>query len=310
TTAGMRYVRHAPALQAVLVRTGVFIFGASALWALLPIVARQELSLDATGYGIILGSLGLGAVRGALLLPRLRRSLSVDALTAAATLVFAGAMLALAYLRFVPLVLVSTMAGGMAWMAMMSSLTVAAQTAAPAWVRARALGTYLLVFQGVMAAGSFAWGAVAEQFGSGTALAFAALALVCGLAATWRWPLHVVQGLDLTPSMHWPEPKLAITPDPEDGPVLITVEYRVPAERASDYIEAMNAMRRFRRREGAVSWGLFRDAADPDRYVETFLVLTWAEHMRQHVRVTVEDQAIEARAFSFQQPGVEPVASH
>ena len=148
TAAGMRYVRHAPALQAVLVRIGVFILGASALWALLPVVARHDLGLDATGYGIILGSLGLGAVGGALLLPRLRRALPVDTLTAAATLVFAGATLALAYLRFVPLLVVCMMAGGMAWLAMMSSLTVAAQTASPAWVRARALGIY---FEGVRA---------------------------------------------------------------------------------------------------------------------------------------------------------------
>jgi MFS family permease len=306
----MRYVRHALALQAVLVRIGVFTLGASALWALLPVMARRELGLEATGYGIVLGSLGFGAVGGALLLPRLRRSLPVDRLTAAATLVFAGATLALAYLRFMPLLVASMMAGGMAWLAMMSSLTVAAQTASPAWVRARALGIYLLVFQGLMAAGSFAWGALAEQFGSATALSGAALVLVCGLAATWRWPLHMVQRLDLTPSRHWPDPTLAITPDPGDGPVLITVEYRVPAERAGDFIEAMDAMRSFRRKDGAITWGLFRDLADPDRYLETFLVPSWAEHLRQHARVTVEDQAIEARAFAFQQPGVEPVAAH
>ncbi|MCI0393430.1 MAG: MFS transporter [Chloroflexi bacterium] len=310
TAAGMRYVRHAPALQAVLVRIGVFTLGASALWALLPVVARHELGLDATGYGIILGSLGFGAVGSVLLLPRLRRSLPVDRLTAAAILVFAGATLALAYLRFVPLLVVCMLAGGMAWLAMMSSLTVAAQTASPAWVRARALGIYLLVFQGLLAAGSFAWGALAEQFGNGSALSFAALVLVCGLAATWRWPLHMVQGLDLTPSLHWPDPKLVITPDPADGPVLITVEYRVPAEHTSDFIQAMDAMRSFRRKDGAVRWGLFRDLADPDRYLETFLVPSWAEHMRQHARVTVEDQATEARAFAFQQPGVEPVAAH
>ncbi|MFL5805623.1 MAG: MFS transporter [Roseiflexaceae bacterium] len=310
TAAGLRYVRHDRALQVVLVRNGVFMLGASALWSLLPAMARHELGLDATGYGIILGSLGLGAVGGALLLPRLRRSLSVDALTAAATLVFAGATLALAYLRFVPLVLVSTMAGGLAWLVMLSTLTFSAQTACPAWVRARALAIYLLVFQGVLAVGSLAWGAVAEQFGSSTALAFAALALVGGLAAIFRWPLHVVQGLDRTPSGHWPDPEMAMTPGPEDGPVLITVEYRVPAERASDFIETMNEMRSFRRREGAISWGIFRDAADPDHYVETFLVLTWGEHMRQHARVTVEDQALEARRNAFLQPGVAPFTSH
>jgi hypothetical protein len=192
----------------------------------------------------------------------------------------------------------------------MSSLTVAAQTAAPAWVRARALGIYLLVFQGLMATGSFTWGALAQQFGNAVALSVAAVVLVVGLAATRRWPLHAVQHLDLSPSSHWADPTLAITPDPEDGPVLITVEYRVPAERSNDFLEAMDAMRIFRRREGAVRWDLFRDLAEPDRYLETFVVLSWGEHMRQHARVTVEDQAIEARAFAFQQEGVAPVAAH
>lgn len=310
TAAGLRYVRNAPALQAVFVRIGVFIFGASALWALLPIVARQELGLDATGYGVILGSLGAGGVAGALLLPRLRRVLPIDRLAAAATLVFVAAMLALAYLHFVPLLVPSMIAGGMAWLAIMSSLTVAAQTAAPAWVRARAMGIYLLVFQGVMAAGSVGWGALAEQFGNSTALSLAAAALVCGLAVTRIWPLQGVQRLDLTPSGHWNDPELALSPEPQDGPVLVTVEYRVPAARASEFVGAMEAMGSFRRREGAVRWGLFRDLADPDRYLETFVVTTWAEHLRQHSRVTVADQEIEARAFAFQQPGVQPVATH
>ena len=310
TSAGMRYVRHSSALQSVLVRIGVFTFGASALWALLPVVARRDLGLEATGYGIVLGSLGFGAVGSALLLPRLRDLLPVDRLTAAATLVFAGATIALAYLRYVPLLVACMMAGGMAWLAMMSSLTIAATTASPAWVRARALGIYLLIFQGLMAGGSFAWGALAERFGNGTALSLAALTLVLGLAVTFRWPLRAIQRLDLTPSGHWPDPTLAITPDPNDGPVLITVEHRVPVEHAGEFIQGMEEMRSFRRREGAVSWGLFRDLADPQRYVEAFLVTTWAEHMRQHARVTMEDQEIEARAFAFQQPGVAPVAAH
>jgi hypothetical protein len=103
---------------------------------------------------------------------------------------------------------------------------------------------------------------------------------------------------------------LAITPDPEDGPVLVTVEYRVPAERASDFVATMEAMRLFRHREGAISWGFFRDLAEPERYLETFLVSTWGEHLRQHARVTVEDEALEARVFAFLQEGVEPVATH
>jgi hypothetical protein len=310
TLAGIRYVYHAPALQAVLVRIGVFALGASALWALLPVVARHELGLDATGYGIILGSLGIGAVGVALFLPRLGRALPVDRLTAAATLVFAGATLALAALHVVPLLVVCMLVGGMAWMAMVSSLNVAAQSAAPAWVRARALGIYLLVFQGMLAAGSFGWGALAEQFGTRSALIGAAVVLAGGLAAIWRWPLHLVQGLDLTYSGHWPDPAVVLTPEPEDGPILVTVEYRVPTERAGEFIAAMEPMRRFRLREGAIHYGFYRDLADPDRYLETFVVPSWAEHLRQHARVTMDDQATEEHAFAFLQPGTAPVSAH
>ena len=308
--AGMRYVRHAPALQAVFVRIGTFAIGASALWALLPSVTRYELGLDATGYGLLLGSLGLGAVGSALFLPRLRERVPVDRLTGAATLLFAGAVLALAYIHFVPLLVVCLLMGGMAWLTMMSSLSTAATTACPAWVRARALSIYLLVFFATLAGGSFGWGVLAEQFGNQTALSIAAVVLIGGLVATLRWPLQGIQNLDLSPSGHWPDPQLTITPDPDDGPVLITVEHRVPMEHAVEFIKAMDEMRVFRRREGAVSWGIFRDLADPERYLETFLVTTWAEHMRQHARVTVEDQAIESRAFAFQQPGVERIAAH
>jgi len=268
------------------------------------------LGLQAAGYGIMLGSLGFGAVSSALLLPRLMSSMQVDRLTTLATLVFAGATLALATLRFMPLLVVCMLAGGMAWLAMMSSLTVAAQTASPAWVRARTMGIYLLVFSATMAAGSFTWGVLAERFGNGSALSLAAAALVCGLVTILRWPLSAGQNLDLTPSMHWNDPKIALTPEPNDGPVLITVEYRVSAEQAGEFIQAMDAMHSFRLREGAISWGLYRDLADPDRYVESFIAPSWAEHMRQHERVTVNDQAIEARAFSFVKPGVEPVATH
>src|SRR5262245_51176298 len=173
--AGMRYVRHAPALQAVFVRIGAFAIGASALWALLPAVARHELKLEATGYGILLGSLGFGAVGSALFLSRFQKLLPVDRLTGVATLIFAGAVLALAYIHFVPLLVVCLLAGGMAWLTMMSSLSTAATTACPAWVRARALSIYLLVFFAALAGGSFGWGVLAEQFGNRTALSIAAL---------------------------------------------------------------------------------------------------------------------------------------
>ena len=310
TASGIRYTRHSPPMQAVLVRIGTFAVGASALWALLPIMARQDLALDASGYGIVLGSLGFGAVISALFLPKVRGSMPVDRLVGISTLLFAAATLALAYVRFVPLLVLCMMVGGMGWLTSMSSMTTAATTAAPAWVRARTLGMYLLVFQGSMAASSFAWGSLAEKFGNAATLTCAAGVLALGLLTFRRWPLQPIQHLDLNPSGHWNDPHLVLTPAADDGPVLVTVEYRVAARQEAEYLEAMEDMRIFRRREGAVRWDLYRDLADPERFIESFVTPTWAEHMRTHERVTKEDQATEQRAFSFLKPGFQQFATH
>jgi len=134
--AGVRYVRHAPALHAVLLQVGSFIVCGTALWALLPLVAQQGLGLGAIGYGGLLGCLGLGAVTGAILLPRVQQKVALNPLVAGATGLFAATTLVLAYGHNVVLVSAAMMAGGMAWMVLTSTFTVAVQTAVPAWVRA------------------------------------------------------------------------------------------------------------------------------------------------------------------------------
>src|SRR6202035_3752760 len=143
---GMRYVRHAPAVQAVIARGSAFILCGSSLWALLPVIASHDLHRGPTGYGILLGALGAGAVAGALALPRLQRDSSADSVVAAATLVFAGATLVLAYIRSFWLLAAAMLLAGGAWLSLLSSLNVAVQTVVPSWVRARALSVYMLVF--------------------------------------------------------------------------------------------------------------------------------------------------------------------
>jgi predicted MFS family arabinose efflux permease len=308
--AGIRYVRHAPALRAVLVRVGAFIFGASALWSLLPHFARQELRLSAIGYGVVLGCLGAGAVAGAAILTKMQRRFSVGRLFAGGTILFAAVTVALAYLREFGLVCTAMLAGGIAWITLMSILNVAAQMAVPSWVRARALAVYLLVFQGGMAAGSVLWGAIAAHAGITVAFVCAAIVLLVGLAATARYRLITGEELDLTPSMHWPVPPYTSTPHPDGGPVLVSVEYRIDPARATEFAAAMRAVRQQRLRDGAIRWGLFRDVADPGRYIENFLVESWAEHLRQHERITVADREAEDRARSFH-IGAEPlIISH
>ncbi|HEV2764786.1 MAG TPA: MFS transporter, partial [Pyrinomonadaceae bacterium] len=149
--AGLRYARHAPELRNVLIRTGVFAACASALWAMLPLLARRELGLGAVGYGLLLGGLGFGAIGGAFVLPLARRRLSLNQTVVAGTVLFASATAGLAFTRSYALLWLAMAAGGLAWMASVSSFNTSVQTVVPAWVRARALALYLLVFFGSLA---------------------------------------------------------------------------------------------------------------------------------------------------------------
>ena len=307
--AGVRYVRFAPLLRAVLVRTALFILPASALWALLPVVARGRLGLDATGFGLLLGALGLGSVAGAVVLPRLRRAVPIDRRVVATTCLFALATVALAVVGSPVLVWLAMVLAGMAWLAILTSFNVAVQTAVPRWVRARALAVYLLVFQGGLAAGSALWGVVAGRVGERTALLAAAASFGLGLLAARRWRLQGIGALDLTPSVR-PEPVTAIDPGPDDGPVLVLIRYRVDPGRTEEFAATMRAMRRVRRRDGAYRWGVFEDVADPGCFVETYVVRSWAEHLRQHERFTAEDLAVRDRVRSFHVGGDPPAVSH
>jgi MFS family permease len=307
--AGVRYVRFAPLLRAVLVRTALFILPASALWALLPVVARDRLGLGATGFGLLLGALGIGSVAGAVALPRLRRAVPIDRRVVGATCVFALATVALATLGSPVLVWLAMAAAGMAWLAILTSLNVATQTAVPRWVRARALAVYLLVFQGGLAAGSALWGVVAGRLGERVALLAATASFGLGLLAALRWRLQGIGALDLTPSVR-PEPVTAVDPDPDDGPVLVLVRYRIDPARAEEFATAMRAMRRVRRRDGAYRWGVFEDVADPGCFVETYVVRSWAEHLRQHERFTAEDLSVRDRVRSFHTGEDPPAVSH
>src|SRR3989449_9569477 len=310
TRAGMRYARHAPPVVAVLVRTGVFIVCASAFWALLPVIARQDLGLSALGYGLLLGCFGLGAIAGAAFLPRLKRRLEVDAVVALATIVFALVSAVTAVWRFVPGIGIAMIPGGVAWIALIASLNGAAQTAAPEWVRARALGIYLLVFQGGLGVGSALWGLAAQHVGVAIALASSACAAVVGLAAIRRWPLRAVTTLDLAPSAHWPEPHLDVVPAPDEGPVRVEVEYRIDPSQADGFTQAIRDLEPIRRRDGAVNWAVYQDPGQKGRYVESFIVESWVEHLRQHERVTLSDRAVEERIRRFHVAATPPAVTH
>ncbi len=308
--AGLRYVRYSPPLQAVLIRTSAFMIFASSMWATLPFIARHEMGLSAFQYGMLIGCFGAGAVAGAVLLAYARQRLSTDNLVVVASLCFAGLLTVLAFVRVFLPVCGAMFIGGIAWMIMMASLNTAALTGSPAWVRARSMAVYLLVFMGCFAAGGGIWGGLSGYAGIPIALSSAAAGLLVGLAATRRFRLASAGGTDLTPSMHWTLPVSVIEPHPDRGPVMVTVEYIVKPHNAGKFTEAIHALGKIRRRDGAVQWGVFRDVSDPELFVETFFVESWAEHLRQHERVTVSDREAEVKVQSYHEGPNLPKVAH
>lgn len=297
--AGIRYVRHAPVFQSVLYRTIGYIFFASALFALLPLLGRQELKLDALRYGVILGFWGIGGLCGAFLLPKLRQKFSIDRLVAGCSAMMGMMMLALATFHNFYLVCPLMLLVGVSSLGVMVSLSVAAQTSVPSWVKARALSVQLLVFQGSMSLGSLLWGAIAQRSNISTALICASIGLLVSIVLTSRYRLRCSEMLDLRASLHWDQPTHAFEPCPNDGPVLITLEYFIDPEKAEEFSLAMQKLSRIRRRDGAIQWGLYQDVTDPGRFMETSLVESWAEHKRQFERVTNTDKEIEDYVRGF-----------
>jgi predicted MFS family arabinose efflux permease len=307
---GLRYAWHAPALKSVLVRSMAFFVFAAATWALFPLIVRHELGRGAETYGALLACIGAGAVSGALFLPRLRARYSRHVLVAAATVVYACAALTLAQVRDVYAAAAAMLATGAAWITVLSSLQVSAQTSLPAWVRARGLAVWILVFMAGMSLGSALWGQLAELVGIPWALTIAAGGALVSVAATWRVSLGTPEAADLAPSMHWAAPVSADDLDLERGPVLVTIEYLIDPQTAAAFLAAIEPLREIRRRDGAFYWQVFQDAAQPHRFVECFMAESWVEHLRQHERVTNADRALQQRVNAFHVGAEPPRASH
>jgi MFS family permease len=299
---GVRYVRYAPAVRRVMLRAALFVVPASALWALLPVVAHGPLRLGATGYGGLLAALGVGAVLGAALLPRWRRRVPANRVLAVASAVFAAATLALALVSSPVVVGALLVFAGIAWLAVLSTLNAAMQLTLAGWVRGRGLAVYQLVFLGGQGVAAFLWGALAAGLGVPLALLISAgLLLACGASVRVLPMLPGTGTLDRTPATAWPEPALVLEPDPREGPVLVLVTYRVPEGNVEAFLTAMRSVGVSRRRTGATGWRVYRDPATPQEFVEVFTLGSWDEHLRQHSdRLTAYDQGLldTARALA------------
>ncbi|MGQ8773838.1 MFS transporter [Serratia sp. NA_112.1] len=307
--AGIRYARASRELHVVLLRAAVFFVFSSSVWALLPLVARQMLGGTAGFYGILLGAVGAGAIGGAVLLPRLRQRLNADGLVLLAAVITAVVMALLSIAPPQWLAVLLLLALGSGWIIALTSLNGAAQGVLPNWVRGRGLAIYLMVFNGAMAAGSLLWGLIAQEIGVAATLLAGGIGLLVISLLFHR--IRLPEGeADLQPSNHWPEPLLNTPVENDRGPVMIQVEYRVRLEDRPQFLRTLQRLSRVRRRDGAYAWGLTEHTADPQCVMEWFMVESWAEHLRQHQRVSHADADLQQEALQFHIGPEKPLVHH
>lgn len=306
----LRYARHSPAIFAQLLRTAVFAGMGAALWALLPVVAQQRLDLGAAGYGLLMACLGTGAVSAGFFVGHVRSRVSLDTLAATCCLTFASAMLVAALSTSRVFVYGSLMLGGAAWMTLMSTFNAATQTSAPRWVRARAAAMHTLCSLGAFALGSAIWGAVANFVGLSTSLCLSAALMVVSIGLARPFPLRMGADDEVNLVALYDPVLVEKEPEWEAGPVAVEVVYCIREADADRFLDAVQKLALWRRRDGATFWRAYSDLGDATRYVERFIVSSWAEYLRQRSRATIASQELEASARSFQVPDIAVVTRH
>ena len=296
---GLNYAMQSPRLKVILLRIFLFFLQSTALVALLPLVARSLHGGGAGTFTVMLSCVGGGAIVAALYFPRWRQRFNRDQFVLAGTVIHAALSCLIVTVPEIWVALPAMVVVGMAWISVANSLTVAAQVAMPDWVRARGMSIYQMALMGGSAAGSLLWGQVAGLVGVKGAILAAAAFGVLVLLATRRLTVEGGADIDFSPvsTRLAPEPSTQI--DPEAGPVMVTLEYQIDPARADDFAEVMQRTRRARLRQGALSWGLFRDVARPGHYVEYFVDENWVEHQRRLERFTAFDAELREQRMAF-----------
>ena len=304
---GLQHVMQSPRMKAVMVRIFFFFLHSSALLALLPLVARDLHGAGPGTYTLMLACIGGGAVVAALYFPRWRLRFNRDHFVIGGTLAHAAMSMVVVFAPSVWIALPAIVVLGMAWISTANSLTLAAQVALPNWVRARGMSIYQMALMGGAAAGSLLWGQVA---GLGSVrVAVTAAAIVGPLLWLLTRRLSVEGGADpdFSPVRPNSPPQTAITVGPDDGPVMVTLEYQIDPADAEAFAEVMQKTRRARLRQGALSWGLFRDTAAPGRYIEYFVDESWVEHLRRLERFTAADAGLREQRLAFHRGDAPPL---
>jgi MFS family permease len=296
---GWQHVMQSPRMRSVLVRIFFFFLHSSALLALLPLVARNIHGAGPATYTLMLACIGGGAVVAALYFPRWRRRFNRDHFVVGGTVTHAAMSVLVVFAPNIWIALPAIVVLGMAWISTANSLTLAAQVALPNWVRARGMAIYQMALMGGAASGSLLWGQVAGWSSVSIAVTCAAVVGPMLWLLTRRLTVEGGADPDFSPAKPANLPSTAIDVGADEGPVMVTVEYQIDPAEAAGFAEVMRQTRRARLRQGALSWGLFRDTAAPGRYIEYFVDESWVEHLRRLERFTAADAGLRDKRLAF-----------
>ena len=309
TLSGLRFAWHSRMILAQLVRVTAFGAAGSALWALLPVIA-QRLGTGAQGFGLLMGCLGTGAVLVGLVLGRLRARFGLEVIVGSGGAVFAAAMLVAALTQVAWFVYGWMLLAGAAWMSCMSTFNTATQASAPQWVRSRAVAMHMVAALGAFAMGSAFWGASSDLVGLTPTLCAAAACMGASLLLARSMPLRMGALHEVTQATPWDELFIEAEPLPDAGPVAVEVGYRIAPGTDAAFLDTISRMKAPRRRDGATFWRVYKDLGEPSRYVERFIVASWAGYLHQRARATLADQALETEVRTFLAPGETARMSH
>ena len=301
---GLRYARHSVAMRSLIIRTLGFAVCASAFWALLPVIARDQLGLGAGGFGLLSAAFGTGAVVGALSIPRQLQNRPLNTVVTFGVLLWTLAMILIAATNLTGIALIGALCAGVAWVSVLASLSAGTQSSAPAWVRARAVAMNIVAVQASLAVGSALWGALATAMGTHIALAASAGLMVILYLLYRRVRVTMGEEADVTTGVQLPELAIYEEPLPDDGPVLIQIEYQVDPENRGAFLRAIHQVEATRRRNGATSWRIYRDLSEKGRIVERYIIASWAEYIRLRSRMTMADRRLQDRVIQLQREGV------
>jgi MFS family permease len=292
---GLRHAANNPPLRATMVRTAAIYPFASAYLALLPLIARRQIGAGADFYGVMLCAISAGAIVGSFAIKRLNDRFGPDRVVALGSIGTAIALVLFGLAAEPRVALGACLLAGASWIVVLANLYVSAQDALPDWVRGRGLSIFLTVIFGATTVGSLVWGKVAAMAGLPTAQFIAAAGAILAIPLTWGWKLQTGAGLDLAPSMHWQTPTFIRKVENDQGPVMVSVEYRVEVKNRAEFLRVVDQLRYERKRDGAYAWGLFEDTVVAGRFVEAYLIESWLEFRHLRERVTNADRMLEER---------------